>query len=157
MLEAFFRSWAVLGRSCVVMGRCCCGLRSSWAVLGWSWSGLGRSWTLSGRSWSRLRVILGRFGRHLRLKIIDFPCIFQYFLKNHIFHIISLPKPSWRPTWVNLELQEPLRSSSGAVLADLGAVLGGLGSVLGRSLGGLGAVLGGQIGTDLGEKSIPNR
>ena len=43
------------------------------------------------------------------------------------------------------------------VLADLGTVLGGLGSVLGWSWGGLGAVLGGQSGADLGKKSVQNR
>ena len=83
-----------------------------------------------------------------------FLLFFQYFLKTQNFHILSLPKPSWKPTWVNLELQEPPKRSPGAVLADLGTVLGGLGSVLGWSWGCLGAVLGGQSGADLGKKSV---
>ena len=148
------RSCCGLGRSWAVLGRPWGGLVPSCAVLGWSWSGLGRSWAISGRSWSRLGGILGRFMRHLGVKNIDFPCVFQYFLRICIFHILSLPKPSWKPTWVNLELQEPPKRSPGAVLADLGTVLGGLGSVLGWSWGCLGAVLGGQSGADLGKKSV---
>ena len=129
------RSWAVLGRS---WG----GLGPSWAVLGRSWSGLGWSWVLLWRSWSRLGAILGRFGSHLELKNVDFPCVFQYFLKNHVFHIISLPKPSWNPTWGNLELQEPPkrspRSGLGRCWGGLGRSWGGLGAIFGWSWGGLG-------------------
>ena len=42
-------------------------------------------------------------------------------------------------------------------MADLGAVLGGLGAVLGRSSGGLGAALGGQIGRKIDQKPISIR
>ena len=64
---------------------------------------------------------------------------------KHDLQKISLPKPSWSSTWINLELQERPKSSSGLVLADLGAVLGGLGAVWGglrAVLGGLAVVLG---------------
>ena len=142
MLEVFFRSCWGLVRSWAVLGRSWGGLGPSWAVLGRSWSGLGWSWVLLWRSWSRLGAILGRLGSHLELKNVDFPCVFQYFLKNHTFHIISLPKPSWDPTWGNLELQEPPkrspRSGLGRSWGGLGRSWGGLGAIFGWSWGGLG-------------------
>ena len=151
-LEAVLgRSWAVLGWSWVVLGR-------SWAVLGWSWSGLGRSWTLSGRSWSCLRAILGRFGRHLKLKNIDFPCIFQYFLKKTHFshHIASeaILEANLGQLGAPRASQEEPRGGLGRSWDGLGRAWVGLGVVLGWSWGGLGRSERSRFGQKIVSKTV---